>query len=137
MLRDCWAVHLKLGVQHMTRTSKIAFPFLLVIVAALWCALSRPEALLLAVPFLVALCFRQVRAQRTLVATVCVILVVWPMQPLAITFQNAPGSPRVVRGCVMVGSLGYAAAIEAQRRGECVVASDISGIVEPKYYVIW
>jgi hypothetical protein len=121
----------------MTGALKIAFPFLPVIAATLWCASTRPEGLLLAVPFLIALFFRRVREQRALVVTVCATLIVWPLQPLAITLKNAPGSPRVVRSCDMVGSLGYAAAIEAQRRGECVVASDIAGIVDPKYYVVW
>jgi len=121
----------------LSRALRGALLFLLVLVASVWSALSRPEAVLLAVPFLIALCSRPIGEKRPLIAVVCVVLIAWPLQPLSITFQNAPGPPRVLRNCDMVGLSGHAAAFEAQRRGQCIVASDISGIVDPEYYVVW
>jgi hypothetical protein len=69
--------------------------------------------------------------------TVFTFIAFAPLSPIGITYQNIEGPQRIVGYCNIRTLGGMEAAIEMQRRGECIVASDLVSYFTLEEYLIW
>ena len=70
------------------------------------------------------------------VCTFCVVSL-YPLSPIAITYKNVTGSPKIVGHCNIRLEGSVDTAIKKQSNGDCIIASDIVSGFEPKWFIVW
>lgn len=93
------------------------------------------------IPFLLiavgGLLFVKPWATPKIVLVLIAAFVALAWSPIAVTFINADGGPRVVRCCPGSPYRDLEAASARMRAGECMLCSDLSTGFEPRWYVLW
>jgi hypothetical protein len=122
----------------MKRWLIVAALLLIIAASVFWLLVS---VRLLAVPFFLAfvisLFVRSCRARPMTVAGAWLVFFAVTWLPFDITLRAAPGGPKFVRCCPGSPYRDYQGALQKQRRGECVLCSDVVFGFEPRYYLVW
>ena len=123
---------------------KYVAPVLVSLLALIWLFISlRVEILPLAI-LLQCLIFAPIAKNKLVWAiSVFVIVLCYTFSPVAITYKNAEGFPKLVGYCNInehgnVYEEGNRESFyENQREGNCVIASDIVSGFEAKWFIVW
>jgi hypothetical protein len=117
---------------------KFLAPVLFSLLALIWILISlRVEILPLAV-LMLSLPFMPF-AKKKVVWSACVFIVVcsYPLSPIALTFNNSEGLPKLVGYCNVREVGGMETAYENQCNGNCIIASDIVSALEAEKFIVW
>ena len=122
----------------MTRWLKIAGIVALALASAFWLIVSsRVLAVPLFVASVVSVALRRGRAHPAVPFGLWLAFVGSTWLPFDVTVRTAPDGPKFVDCCPGSWGRGHEAAVAMQRRGECVLCSDVSAGFEPRYYLVW
>lgn len=97
----------------------------------------RPEPLALSAVFLVCAFFPSFRASKWKADAFAVLILLSAINPIGITFRNAPGGPHLVQCCPPLLPSLRTQALKEYAQGTCVPCSDVISGFEPKWYVVW
>lgn len=119
------------------RIAAVGTPVAIIVLGLVWGVVTpRIEPLLATVVYALALILRRARQSNAFHGVLAVVIGLLPLSTYGLTLRNLPGPPRFVSCCCCVPG-EFDRAVAAQKRGECVVCSDIVSGFEPKWYLVW
>ena len=104
----------------------------------LWLLLSfRFEILPLALVILALPLAPFIKRKKLWGACALALVFAYPLSPIALTYIKAESGPKLVGHCNIRGPQGFEGALEEQKKGACVIASDIASQFEADKYIVW
>jgi hypothetical protein len=111
---------------------------LLGLVALVWTLYTlRLGAVLAALLFIGALAIPALRQRRWLLAVLIAVVVLYPLQPVDITFRSTVGLPKLVRCCPGAPYRNLEATRAMDRAGACLFCSDIGSGFDASWFLVW
>lgn len=121
---------------------RLKYPAIFTLIILLWASITlRVEAIVFIIPVLLLALSKKYCSSLKIQFMLLFICICYTFSPIAFTFINVQGLPKLVGYCDISVPLSNKEegkkAIQMQRDGKCIVPSCLSSDFHAKQYIIW